>query len=216
MGPDLISGFFSAIFSFTSQFINKRLEILEIEYLRLIFRELDEYMIVAFVDEYESITQVREILDKILKRFFELYRGTLSDWDFDLDVFEGFDKEIEAIMSTEDVNRMLLIEKMGNLTEKGKENEIQGIFIFTCKGELMFSNIVDENLSQFLSKLIDNNNRISFKFDQIIIFRNNQYIIIENISDSLITAVLINPEISIDRARAVCKLLFKAIKGKIQ
>ncbi|MHA1386239.1 MAG: hypothetical protein ACTSR3_21000 [Candidatus Helarchaeota archaeon] len=212
---DLISGFFSAIILFTSQFINKKLEIMEIEYLRLIFREKNDYIFVAFVDENESISQVFEILDKIGNGFFEVYGEILNNWNFDREIFQGFDKIIEKIITKEDINRILLIEKIAKIINFGEKSDFEGILIFTNKAELMFSNIVDDRLSRFLIKLIENNEKIGFGFDQIIINKNNQIMRIDRISKSLISVILFKHDVSIKKIKSAGKLLINKLKTSI-
>ena len=211
----LVTGFFSAMFAFTSEFVDKKLEIMEIEYLRLVFEEFNDYIFVAFVDEYESLIQVKEILKTIAETFFDIYLGVLKTWNSNLEIFKGFDKEIERILIKNDIDRMFLIEKLSELLEFEEEPEVEGLFVYTTKAELMLSTTPDDEITQFISKLIETNQHLGFNFDTITITRNNQQLMIKKISEFLIAAILLKPNLSFNTVTAISEYLFKKFRTSI-
>lgn len=216
VGPDLLSGFFSAMCLFSKELINKKPEIMEIEDVRLVFKEYEGYIFVAIVDENESIAQIQDILNKISIKFLQNYESYLKNWDRNVEIFNDFGKQIEMVIIKADIDRMMLIEKLENLLESGDQSKIEGILILTTKGDLMLSGISDNKLKQYLVKTIENNWRMGFQIKQMVIQLNYHHVIIEQISDFLLAAVVLKNYITIDFARAMCKYLFKRLKLQVQ
>jgi len=216
VGPDLISGFFSAMCLFSKELINKMPEIMEIEDVRLVFRERKGYIFVAIIDEIESIAQVQDILDRISLKFYQNYNKYLDDWDRDVELFRGFEKQIELIIIKADIDRIMLIEKLENLLELESESRIEGILILTSRGDLMLSSIQNNKIRKYIVKLIENNWRMGIHSKQMIIRMNSQYVIVEQVSDFLMAAILMENHISIERSREICKVLFKNLKDQIK
>ncbi|MHA1378438.1 MAG: hypothetical protein ACTSRG_08655 [Candidatus Helarchaeota archaeon] len=216
VGPDLISGFFSAMCLFSKELINKRPEIMEIEDVRLVFRERENYIFVAIVDDKESIAQVQDILDKISFKFHQNYEAYLKNWDRDIELFNGFEKQIELIIIKADIDRIMLIEKLENLLELKDESRIEGLLILTSRGDMMLSSIQNDKIKKYIVKLIENNWRLGVHSRQMIIRMNSQFIVIEQISDFLMAAILMENHISIERSREICKVLFKNLREKVE
>ncbi|NVM05287.1 MAG: hypothetical protein HWN67_23415 [Candidatus Helarchaeota archaeon] len=215
VGPDLISGFFSAMCLFSKELINKKPEIMEIEDVRLVFSESNDYIFVAIIDENESIAQVQDILNKISLKFFQNYGRYLEKWDRDVEVFRGFEKQVELIIIKVDIDRIMLIEKLENLLEL-KDDKIDGILILTSRGDAMLSSITNEKYKQYIVKLIENNWRSGIHSKQMIIRMNDQYVLIEELSDFLMGAILMQNHIEINRSREVCKVLFKNLREQVK
>ncbi len=215
VGPDLISGFFSAMCLFSKELINKKPEIMEIEDVRLVFNEYKDHIFVAIIDENESIAQVQELLSKISQKFFQNYGTYLEKWDRDVELFRGFEKQVELIIIKADIDRIMLIEKLENLLDL-KDEKIDGILILTSRGDAMLSSITNEKIKQYIVKLIENNWRSGILSGQMIIRMNDQYVLIEQLSDFLMGAILMQNHISIDRSREICKVLFINLKEQVK
>ena len=216
VGPDLISGFFSAMCLFSKELINKKPEIMEIEDIRLVFRESGEHIFVAIVDENESIAQVQDILDKIRVKFYQNYGSYLSNWDRDIELFRGFEKQIEMVIIKADIDRIMLIEKLENLLEVEDDSKIDGLLILTSKGDLMLSSIKNTKIQQYVVKIIENNWRMGVSTKHMSIELDRQQILIEEISNFLISAIVMKKDVSIELARTICKYLFKKLRLQVQ
>lgn len=215
-GPDLISGFFSAMYLFSKEIIHKKAEIMEIEDVRLVFRDSRNYIFVAIVDQYESIAQVQDILDKIIIKFFQNYEKYLENWDRDTELFKEFEKQIELIIIKADIDRMTLIEKLENLLDLGEDSKIKGVLILTSRADLMLSSIKDEKITRYIVKLIENNWRMGISIKEMAVQLNNHYIIIEHISDFLLAALIMDADISLRLSKSICKYLFKRLKIQVR
>ena len=189
---------------------------MEIEDVRLVFSEKSDYIFVAIVDENESIAQVQDILDKISRKFLQNYENYLKNWDRDIELFKGFEKQIELIIIKADIDRIMLIEKLENLMEFGGKSRIEGLIILTSRGDLMLSSVVNNNIKQYIVRLIENNWRMGVHSKQMIIRMNSQYVIIEQISDLMMAALLMENHISIERSREISSVIFENLKKQVK
>ncbi|MHA1748797.1 MAG: hypothetical protein ACTSYF_09190 [Promethearchaeota archaeon] len=210
--PDLISGFFSAIFIFISRIIKDKLNIIEMGHFKLIFKETKDYIFVILVDYYESSTQIKANLDRISRIFINNYGEMIENKSYNRDYFSEFKKQVELTLTEQDINRIMLLESNEDLLKIGERKEIDGFFIYTTNAELMFSNIIDEDLSLFLMKLIETNKKTNFEFNKIIINRKNQILIAEKINSSLIMIILFKPRVPLNKIQFVWNELFNQIK----
>lgn len=212
--PDLISGFFSAIFSFSHSLLNKNPEVLEISYIKIIFKETEDYIFSAVVDENESIPQVIKNLEKISEKFLEIFAEILEDWNSDRTIFSIFNETIEKILVENDIKRMVFLENITEIKDLIEIGKIHGILIFTSTAELMFSNIVDDKLNQFLVKIIEAGELIKYKFTPMIFNNENYNIFIEDLPNSLIIAILMDQDVSIIKAQKIYDFIFEKLKDR--
>ncbi|MHC1592028.1 MAG: hypothetical protein ACXQS8_08070 [Candidatus Helarchaeales archaeon] len=217
---DLISGFFSAMLLFSKEITDKRLEILELENVRLIFREESykdmDYIFVAFVDENESTAQIQEILEKIADKFFQNYGTMLENWNRNTEIFSGFEKQIELIIIKADIDRFMLIEKLEEIIQIKEKSRLEGISIFNDKGDLMISNMeLDSDLKTFLTKSIELQWKTGIKVARTIFSYKQKFLFLEPITDRLIAAILLKPDLSIRLATFLVNNLLGILRTKI-
>ncbi|MHA1145113.1 MAG: hypothetical protein ACTSRW_10280 [Candidatus Helarchaeota archaeon] len=218
---DLISGFFSAMCLFSREIADKHLEILELEDVRLVFTEdkLDnqEYIFVAFVDENESVLQIQDILKKISKKFFQNYKHILKNWNRDTEIFTDFQKQIELIIIKADIDRFMLIEKLEEIVKIEQQTHLEGLSIYTSKGDLMISNIeLPSPLKKFISRTIECQFKTSVKIDELFFKYETKYILIRPITNSLVGVFLTAPKTPFKLGISLADNLVKILKEKIQ
>ncbi|MHA1143781.1 MAG: hypothetical protein ACTSRW_03520 [Candidatus Helarchaeota archaeon] len=217
---DLISGFFSAMLLFSKEITDKRLEILELENVRLIFIEskLDnlEYIFVAFVDENESTAQVQDILRRISEKFFQNFGTKLKAWNRNTELFTGFEKQIELIIIKADIDRFMLIEKLEEIIRIKEKSRLEGLAIFTNKGDLMISNIeLKQPLKSYLTRAIECQWKTGVAITRSILTYEGRLLFIEPISDYLLAAILMKQNVSIKMASFLAENLIGILKTKI-
>lgn len=219
---DLISGFFSAMFMFSKEISDRRLEILELEGVRLIFEEgileggEDQYIFVAFVDESESTTQIQDILSKIKSKFLQNYGKILISWNRNTEVFNGFEKQIELIIIKADLDRFMLIEKLEEIIQIRERTHLEGIAIYTIMGDLMISDTeLPQALKSYISKTIELQLKTKIAISRSILTFEGKYLFIRPISDNLIAAILMKPSIAFRVAETLSESLFSLLRSKI-
>ena len=67
---DLITPFFSAIFSFSESVVSRKLEALELGDLRFVFKTKENFIFVILSESTENLLFINSSLDKIIKAFF--------------------------------------------------------------------------------------------------------------------------------------------------
>ncbi|MHA1146811.1 MAG: hypothetical protein ACTSR8_01040 [Promethearchaeota archaeon] len=147
---DLITPFFSAIFTFSKLVMSKELEILEMGELRFVFRKERGFIFVILADENENLLFLESRLKKIAKYFFKNFK--LSDLEQDVIIDNDlFDGTVDPIVYGEDdiffsddfekkQKKNQLIQYFRDLSSK---NEISGAALLSMEGNLLYSSVSD-------------------------------------------------------------------------
>ncbi|MEM1658795.1 MAG: hypothetical protein QXX87_04815 [Candidatus Jordarchaeales archaeon] len=133
----LLTGFMSALLSFTEQMGEARLEVVKTNKYLLACNTSDPIAVIVIASgEREEV--VKEVAKEILKRFKGLYAHLLNDWDGNIEYFQAFGEEIDYV-----VKKM----KKTNIRELIKTNEMDAKEI----AEIIISEI-NQQLQKIMAK----------------------------------------------------------------
>lgn len=110
----LLTGFMSALLSFTEQIGEAKLEVVKTNKYLLACNTSDPIAVIVIASG-ESEEVVKEVAKKILKRFKNLYAPLLNNWDGNVEHFQAFTKEIDYIvemMKKPDIKELIRTNKM--------------------------------------------------------------------------------------------------------
>lgn len=95
----LLTGFMSAIMSFTERIGEAKLEVIRTDKYLLICNPSDPIavILIAIGEKEETL---RKIAEEILNRFRSLYGHVLDNWDGNIAQFSSFSKEIDEIINS--------------------------------------------------------------------------------------------------------------------
>jgi len=154
--PNLITPFFSAIFTFSESVISKKTpEILEMGGFRFVFKVEGDYIFVILADTSASLLFIESRLISIVQEFKELMVKNLLEPNQVIKNPE-FDAKIDSIITGEEelVSSQPLYKKIIDLFNKLMfENEILGAALFSINGKVIFSSLPDDILLSSLKEL---------------------------------------------------------------
>nr|MDO8062674.1 hypothetical protein [Candidatus Freyrarchaeum guaymaensis] len=113
----LLTGFMSAVMSFTENLASAKLEVIRTDKYVLLCNLSDPLATIILADK-EDEDILKEVAEEILKRFKEKYRNKLENWDKNVDHFQQFCKEIDQIVQS----KAKYPEKVRELILSGKLN----------------------------------------------------------------------------------------------
>ena len=154
--PNLITPFFSAIFSFSESVISKETpEILEMGGFRIAFKVEGDYIYAILADSSASLLYINSRLSSIVHEFKKfLENNELESYEV-IDNSE-FDVRIDSIIIGEEelVSSQPLYKKIIDLFNKlTLENEMLGAALFSINGKVIFSSLPYEILLSSLKEL---------------------------------------------------------------
>ena len=154
---DLVSPFFSAIFSFSETITAHKLEILDLGDLRFVFQRNKDFIFVILSDSTENLLFVNSILEEITKAFlhgienlnWKVYE-VINSQEFDklIDMLIYGEDEILEFKSDEGFTQM--IEYFSDLI---LNNEILGAALMTSKGNTLYSSLSPDVVSRTMREL---------------------------------------------------------------
>jgi hypothetical protein len=154
--PNLITPFFSAIFSFSENVISKKTpEILEMEDFRVNFYVDGDYIYALLADSSASLVYVKSRLKNIASEFRQFIQNNEVD-EYELIIDNNFDIRIKSIIKGDDEissSQALyrkVIEYMKNLVFG---DEILGAAIFSVNGKVIYSSLPQNVLLSSLREL---------------------------------------------------------------
>ncbi|MFX0000920.1 MAG: hypothetical protein ACFE88_12485 [Candidatus Hermodarchaeota archaeon] len=154
---NLITPFFSAIFSFSENVISRKTpEVLEMRELRFVFKVHQDLIFSILSDSTASILFVTTRLEKIADVFLEEYPDTTKIKDYQQIENPKFDKMVDSIVAGEDEIYMskTFYEKVIDVFEELMiENEILGAALLTTKGNTIYTSLPNEILVNSLKEL---------------------------------------------------------------
>ncbi|MFX0162051.1 MAG: hypothetical protein ACFE68_01765 [Candidatus Hodarchaeota archaeon] len=146
---ELISGFLSAILSFSAEMGSKKLNLLDFGDKKFIFKIESDLLFVLVVTDYSDFAEGIGILDLIASKFQEKYtvKGGLN-WDVDMADFKNFGGDIARIVKSP-VARV-----QEELFELCSKHEIKACATITIKGST-FLHAESSYFSEELKPIID-------------------------------------------------------------
>lgn len=152
--PNLITPFFSAIFTFSENVISKKTpEVLEMGGFRFVFKIFKEYIFAILSDSSASLLFVKSRLLSITVIFEEFIRSNKVE-DYQEIQNAYFDDQINKIISGQEEGQEPLYRKIVELiTNLVFENEILGAALFSINGNVIYSSLPQEILLSSLKEL---------------------------------------------------------------
>ena len=154
--PNLITPFFSAIFSFSEKVISKETpEILEMGGFRIVFKVEGEHIYAILADTSANILYINSRLASIIQIFKEFLQNNIVE-DYEKIQNSDFDAKIDSIIKGEDElsSSQPLYKKIIDLIKRlTLENEILGAALFSINGNVIFSSLPHDILLSSLKEL---------------------------------------------------------------
>ena len=154
--PNLITPFFSAIFSFSENVISQKTpEILEMGGFRLVFQIKEEFIYTILSDSSVSLLFIKSRLKTIIKEFENFLEQNEIE-DYEIVQNEEFDEKIDGIITGDDIitNSKVLYKKIIDLIKKlVYENEILGAALFAINGKVIYTSLPQNILLSSIKEL---------------------------------------------------------------
>jgi len=154
--PNLITPFFSAIFSFSESVISKETpEILEMGGFRIAFKVEGDYIYAILADSSASLPFINSRLSSIDHEFKKFLENNEVE-SYEVIENSEFDVRIDSIITGEEelVSSQPLYKKIIDLFNKlTLENEMLGAALFSINGKVIFSSLPYEILLSSLKEL---------------------------------------------------------------
>jgi hypothetical protein len=154
--PNLITPFFSAIFSFSEGVImQKTPEVLEMGGFRFVFKIQEAYIFAILSDSSASLLFINSRLSNIVLEFQEFSKKNKVD-DYEVIQNTEFDERINSIITGEDelVSSKALYKKIIEMIKSLVfENEILGAGVFSINGKVIYSSLPQSILLSSLKEL---------------------------------------------------------------
>lgn len=154
---NLITPFFSAIFSFSENVISKKTpEILEMSELRFVFTVRDDFIFSILSDSSASIIFVSSRLSRIADEFFELFPDTTKVKDYQQIEEPKYDELVDSIITGEEeiyMSKVFYKKVIDVFKDLMYENEIIGAALLSTKGNVIYTSLPNEVLVNSLKEL---------------------------------------------------------------
>ena len=154
---NLITPFFSAIFSFSENVISKKTpEILEMSELRFVFTVREDFIFSILSDSSASIIFVSSRLSRIADEFFELFPDTTKVKDYQQIEEPKFDELVDSIITGEEeiyMSKVFYKKVIDVFKDLMYENEIIGAALLSTKGNVIYTSLPNEVLVNSLKEL---------------------------------------------------------------
>ena len=154
--PNLITPFFSALFSFSASVISKQTpEILEMGGFRIAFKVKGEFIYAILADSTASLLFIKSRLVSIVDVFEEFLENNEVE-DCQEIVSNEFDSKIDSIITGEDelIGNQPLYRKIIDFIKRLMlENEILGAALFTINGKVIYTSLPHNILLSSLKEL---------------------------------------------------------------
>jgi len=156
--PNLITPFFSAIFSFSESVISQETpEILEMGGFRIVFKvDVEgEHIYAILADTSANILYINSRLDSIIQLFKEFLEDNIVE-DYEEIHNSEFDAKISSIIKGDDElsSSQPLYKKIIDLLKRlTLENEILGAGLFSINGKIIFTSLPQDILLSSLKEL---------------------------------------------------------------
>ncbi|MFW9874405.1 MAG: hypothetical protein ACFFG0_14970 [Candidatus Thorarchaeota archaeon] len=154
---NLITPFFSAIFSFSENVISKKTpEILEMSELRFVFTVREDFIFSILSDSSASILFVNSRLSRIADEFFELFPDTSKVKDYQQIEEPKFDELVDSIITGEEeiyTSKVFYKKVIDVFKDLLYETDIIGAALLSTKGNIIYTSLPNEILVNSLKEL---------------------------------------------------------------
>lgn len=154
---NLITPFFSAIFSFSENVILKKTpEILEMSELRFVFKVQEDLIFTILSDSSVSLIFVNSRLSRIVDEFLDLYPDLSQVKDYIGIENRKFDEMVDLLITGEEeiyLSKTFFQKVIDVFKELMYENEIIGAALLSTKGNVIFTSLPNEILVNSLKEL---------------------------------------------------------------
>jgi len=173
---NLITPFFSAIFSFSENVISKKTpEVLEMREFRFVFKVQRDFIFTILADSSASLIFINSSLNSIANEFLDMYPDASKIKDYEQIENPKFDNVVDSIITGEDESSMskTFYTRVIDIFETLMlEDEIIGAAILTTKGNVMYTSLPNEILLNSLKEL-----EIRFMVGSLTLERENIYVL---------------------------------------
>ena len=154
---NLITPFFSAIFSFSEKVISRKTpEILEMSELRFVFKVQEDFIFTILCDSSASILFVNSRITSIVNEFFDLFPDSSKIKDYEQIEDPNFDKLVDSIVTGEEeiyMSKTFYTKVIAVFKDLIMEDEIVGAALLTTKGNIIYTSLPNEILVNSLREL---------------------------------------------------------------
>lgn len=154
---NLVTPFFSAIFSFSENVISKKTpEILEMSEFRFVFKIQGDFIFAILSDSSASLIFVNSRLSRIIDEFLDLFPDTSKIKDYQMIEEPKFDEIVDSIVTGEEeiyMSKVFYKKVIDNFKELMYENEIIGAALLSTKGNVIYTSLPNEILVNSLKEL---------------------------------------------------------------
>ncbi|MHA2127435.1 MAG: hypothetical protein ACXACO_18400 [Promethearchaeota archaeon] len=154
---NLITPFFSAIFSFSENVISKKTpEILEMSEFRFVFKVQEDFIFTILSDSSASLLFVSSRLSRIIDEFLDLFPDTSQIKDYQQIEEPKFDEMVDTIITGEEeiyLSKVFYKKVIDLFKELMYENEIIGAALLSTKGNVIYTSLPNEILVNSLKEL---------------------------------------------------------------
>ena len=154
--PNLITPFFSAIFSFSENVISKKTpEVLEMGGFRFVFQIKQKFIYTILSDSSVSLLFIKSRL-KTITKVFENHIEENGIEDHEIIQSKVFDEKIDGIITGDEeiTNSRVLYKKIIDLIKNlVYENEILGAALFAINGKVIYSSLPQDILLSSIKEL---------------------------------------------------------------
>ena len=154
--PNLITPFFSAIFSFSENVISQKTpEVLEMGGFRFVFQIKEKFIYTILSDSSVSLLFVKSRL-KTITKVFENFLEINEIEDHEIVQSNNFDEKIDEIITGDEeiTNSKVLYKKIIDLIKNlVYENEILGAALFAINGKVIYTSLPQDILLSSIKEL---------------------------------------------------------------
>jgi hypothetical protein len=155
---DLITPFFSAILSFTTSTLSKKLEFLELSDLRFAFKKEKGFIFVLLADSGENYLYINSRLEKVIPVFFRNFPKIINNFDGELLENPDFDNVVDFLLYGQDEiakiqNHESYDKILSFFSDLISQNEIIGAAVITTKGTIIYSSLTNDVLVRAMKEL---------------------------------------------------------------
>ena len=151
---DLITPFFSAIFTFSNSAISRNLEVLEMNDLRFVFKVSHDFIFVILADLSSSLRFLSTSLVKIAEIFLKYYDNLGETKDFEIIHDEKLDKSIDLLIMGFEQENLDYYDKFDKIFKYYVlNNDILGATVLSTSGQVIYNSLPNEILLRALKEL---------------------------------------------------------------
>lgn len=190
MDETVMSGFFSAFFTFTQSLLNVDVHDIELGPFRIMFEVAGKKVILAAIfDKADSIINVQQKLIKIKEVINTNYEEAINNSICNSEDFDGLNDIIEQIIMEPlkgKLNEDLKVKYKVILDKLNSSNEILDCALISINGVPLLGATKQDFLDVIIGQMDAFWKFKSTVLDQIILYYENRYIVLNKVNDNLV------------------------------